>query len=87
VCSGGRCFDLKYTVTIIKKPAPFYLSNSGLALPSPEFVELPLELSKLIPEDAELPEGLMRAPVPYDTSSLTGLADAAHVIYLPVVQR
>jgi hypothetical protein len=50
-------------------------------------VELPLELSKLIPENAELPEGVLRAPVPYDTSALSGLADAVNVIYLPVILR
>jgi hypothetical protein len=95
VCSGGRCFDLKYTVSITKKPAPPYLStdvgDTGLELPPPELQILPPDLSELIPEDAELPEGVVRASVPWDTGELTdpltGSVDPAYIIYLSLVQR
>lgn len=68
VCSDG-CFDLIYTVEIIS--APPALASGAEELPPPEYVTLPAGLSRLLPEDAELPDGVRRS----------------HDVYLPWISK
>ena len=59
VCSGGRCFDLNYTVSVVSKPPALASALGATELPAPASVMLPRGMSsKLIPNNAVLPAGV-----------------------------
>jgi len=69
-CCGGRCYDVTYTVQIVSEPPPPYNLGGGenppievASLDVPHL--LPGGLSQLLPPDATLPEGVIRAGGPY----------------------
>lgn len=71
-CSGGRCFDLNYEVSIVSEPPVLYATadfgSLGLLKNAiePELpIMLPDGLAHLLPRDAELPEELTRNPDEY----------------------
>ena len=66
-CSGGRCFDLNYDVSIVSEPpVMFATAGSGpeaapKSLLEPELpIMLPDSLARLLPQNAVLPEELTR---------------------------
>jgi hypothetical protein len=59
-CCGGHCYDLNYTIDVISEPPVPFSAEDGELLPPPEYVVLPEAIANLLPDNAQLPEGLVR---------------------------